>query len=97
MRLGKEFDLANTARPQLHIRRDGLEIGAPYFAVDHPLDGLDVANRPIVEITAPDKRLQDFQETVRTRMVSGGRTRLDPDHPLPVLTHTLIVKVRHLR
>ena len=48
LRLHKELDLSDPARPELEVSRYILEGCVTGLGVDHILDRVDVGNRPII-------------------------------------------------
>ena len=59
--------------------------------VDLALDRVDVADRGVVEMAAPQERLQRAQEAGAGRLVAGDDAGLDQRRALPVLAVALVV------
>ena len=96
LRLNEELDLSDAAWREFHIRRARIEIVGADLRIDHPLDGLDIADGPIVEISAPDVGLHPCKELCGRGAITGSWPALDPDHAFPVLADALVVEFRHL-
>src|SRR5918995_1621811 len=59
--------------------------------VDLPLDRVDVADRRIVEMLAPEIRLEGAQESLARSAIAGDDPGLDQGRPFPVLSVSLVV------
>ena len=94
--LGEEFDLANTAAPQLDIVPGHLDVAMTGVSVDLPLDGMDVLDGGEVQIAPPDKGRDGLQELRAGRRIAGAGARLDHGGAFPVLAHALIVIERRI-
>jgi hypothetical protein len=62
LRLGEELDLADAAAPDLQVVARHLDRGEAAVGVDLALDRVDVADRGVVEVLAPDERDEAAQE-----------------------------------
>ncbi len=77
LRLRKEFDLTNAAAPKLYVVTGYSNATETAVCVDLPLHGVDVGDRRIIEVFAPDEG-RKFQEKVTPGFhVASARARLN--------------------
>ena len=93
LRLDEELDLADAAAAELDVvpRHDDLLV--PAHRVDLALHRVDVGDRRVVEIFAPDERGELGEEAPAEVEVAGRRARLDQRRALPVLAERLVIGV----
>ena len=96
LHLRKELDLAHAAPAQLYVEIRRVQFRMAAMGVDLPLDRMDVGNRPIVEMPAPDIRLQIVEVGIASLCVARADARLDVRHALPVLTDAFVIAGRKL-
>ena len=89
--LDEELDLANAAAPHLEIVAGHPDLAVAPIGVDLPLDRVDVADRGVVQVLAPEKRLECAQEAFARRAISGDHAGLDQGRALPVLAVPFVV------
>ena len=65
--LGEELDLADAAAADLEVVAEDADGAEAAIGVDLPLDRVDVADRGVVQVLAPDERHQRFEEAPRRR------------------------------
>ncbi len=92
--LRKELDLADAAAPQLDVVAMHGDPGAALVGVDLALDGVDVLDRPEIQVLAPDEGTQLGEKARAHGQVAGRGPRLDHGGALPVLAHALVVGQR---
>ena len=91
LRLNEELDLANASAAELDVvARHGDDFMAAH-GMDLALHRVDVGDRGVVEILAPDERGEIAQKGFAQRNVAGDRTRLDHRGALPVLPEAFVV------
>jgi hypothetical protein len=93
LRLHEEFDLANAAAPELDVVAGHGHKLVPPHRMDLALHRVNVGDRGVVEIFAPDKRRQIFEKTLADRLVARHRSRLDHRRALPVLAERFVIGV----
>ena len=91
--LGEELDLADAAAADLQVVTEGADGAEAAIGVDLPLDRMDVADRGIIKVLAPEERHQGLQECVARVHVAGHGARLDQRRALPVLAVALVVEL----
>ncbi len=89
--LDEEFDLANTAPAQLDIVTGHCNTAMPPHCVDLPLHRVDILDRGIVQIFAPDERCEGFQKSGPGFHVPRRQARLDEGRSLPVLPPAFVI------
>ena len=89
--LDEELDLADAAAADLDVVARHPDRAVAAVGVDLALDRVDVADRGVVEVAAPQERLEGREEAVAGRAVARDHARLDQRRPLPVLAVPLVV------
>src|SRR6202042_664341 len=75
--LGEEFDLADTAAPQLDIVTGDRDLAMPDMGLDLALDGLDVFDGGKIQIAPPDEGSQAAEKLGAGVRIAGTGPRLD--------------------
>ena len=93
LRLDEKLDLADAATPKLDIvaRHDDLLVAA--HGMDLALHRVDVGDRRIIEILAPDEWREVGQEALAKLEVARRRTGLDQRRALPILADRLVILI----
>ena len=94
--LGKEFDLANAAMPQLDIVAFDRDLAMTGMGVNLALDGLDVLDGGEIQIPPPDERPDIGKKAGPGLRIAGTGARLDHGGAFPVLAHGFIVIQRRI-
>ena len=94
--LDEELDLADAATTELDVVPLHGDLAMTLMRMDLTLDRMDVGDRRIVHVFAPDVGLQFLQKGFARREVAGHRTRLDHRRAFPVLAAALVVGQRGL-
>ena len=92
--LREELDLADAAAAQLDIVPLDGDLRPALEGVDLALDGMDVLERPEIEVLAPDEGAQFGQEGFADGRIARRRPRPDHGGALPVLAHAFVVGQR---
>ncbi len=93
LRLDEELDLADAAAPELDVVAGNDDPLVAADGVDLALHRVDVGDRRIVEILAPDERREIGEKPLAELEVARGRARLDQSGALPVLADGLVVGI----
>ena len=93
LRLDEELDLANAAAPELDVVAGHDDAVVAAHGVDLALHRVDVGDRGIVEIFAPDEGREVGEEALAELEIARGRPRLDQRRALPVLAERLVIGV----
>ena len=96
LRLDEELDLADAAAAELDVVPLHRDLAMALVRMDLALDRMDVGDRRVVHVFAPDVGLQLLQKRFARREVAGHRARLDHRGALPVLAAALVVGQRGL-
>ena len=91
LRLDEKLDLADAAASELDVMAGDRDLGMALHGVDLPLHRVDVGNRGVIEIFAPDEGRHFGQETLAQRQIAGDRARLDEGRALPVLAECFVI------
>ena len=94
--LDEELDLADAAAAELDVVALDRDLAMALVRMDLALDRMDVGDRRVVHVFAPDIGLQLLEERLARRDVAGHRPRLDHRGALPVLAAALVVVQRGL-
>ncbi len=94
--LRKEFNLPDSAATQLDVVAGHRDRAMPLMRMDLALDRVDVLDRCVVKMAAPDERHDGFQERRACFRIAGTGTRLDERRPLPVLAHAFVIGLRSI-
>ena len=94
--LDEELDLADAAAAELDVVAFDRDLVVAAVGVDLALHRLDVGDRRVVEIFAPDERRELRKNRLAGRDVAGAGARLDHRRALPVLADALVVIERRL-
>src|SRR5215469_3546884 len=89
--LNKEFNLANATSSKLDIVALDRDLAMTAIGVDLLLHFMDMGNRGVIEIFAPDERRQLMEKLFTGGKIAGTGTRLDQRRALPVLTAALVI------
>src|SRR5690606_25508186 len=79
--LHEELDLADTATAELDVVPLDRNFTMPLVGMDLALDRMDIRDRGVVEVLAPDVWLKLLQERVARLDVASDRPRLDHGGP----------------
>ena len=95
--LDEELDLADAAAAELDVVAGDRDLLVAAMIVDLALDRMDVGDRRVVEIFAPDVGREFARGTPRPPAMSPATgARLDQRRALPVLAEALVVVERRL-
>ncbi len=97
LRLDEKLDLADAASPELDVVAGYDDLLVAAHGVDLALHGVDVGDRRIVEILAPDERREVGEKTIAQRKVARRGPGLDERGALPVLADRLVIGDRRWR
>src|SRR5690606_37786308 len=89
--LDEEFDLTDTAAPQLDVVAVYGDFAMPLMRVNLPLDRVDIGYSRVIHIFAPDIGAELRQESLRGLDVARHRARLDHCGALPVLPARFVI------
>src|ERR1700752_399608 len=92
--LDKEFDLANATASKLHVVTLDGDLAMTTIGMDLLLHFMDMPDRGVIEIFAPDERQQIAEELFAGGDVAGADSCLDQGRPLPALTAALVIVER---
>ena len=92
LRLHEKFDFANAAAAQFEIVADDGDLGMAAHGVNLAFHCVNVGNRRIIKIAAPDERRELYEKSLAEPAVTGNRTRLDQSCAFPVLPDGFIIK-----
>ena len=92
--LRKELDLADTALAELDVVPGDGDPRSALVGVDLLLDRVHVLDRPEIEMTAPDERVDDGAHRLDRRRRTGDGAGLDHRRPLPGLADRVVVGLR---
>ena len=92
--LNKELDLANAAAPQLEVMAGHDDAVVAAHGMDLALHRVNVGDRGVVEILAPDEWREFGQEALAEREIARRRARLDQRRALPILAERFVIGVR---
>ena len=95
--LDEELDLADAAAAELEVVARHGDVFVAARGVDLPLHRMDVGDRRVVEILAPDERRELGEEALAELEIAGGRPRLDHRRALPVLAERFVIGDRRWR
>ena len=93
LRLDEKLDLADAAAPELDVVAGDDNLLVAAHGVDLALHRVDVGDRRIVEIFAPDERREIGEEALAKLEVARRGARLDQRGALPVLADRLVIVV----
>ena len=93
LRLDEKLDLADAAAPKFDIVPGHDDVLVAAHGVDLALHGVDVGDRRIIEILAPDERREVGQEALAKLEVARRRTGFDQRRALPVLANRLVILI----
>ena len=93
LRLDEKLDLADPAAPELDIVAGHDDLLVAAHGMDLALHRVDVGDRRIVEILAPDERREVGEEALAKLEVARRRTGLDQRRALPVLADRLVILI----
>ena len=93
LRLDEELDLADAAASEFDIVAGHDDSLVAAHGVDLALHRVDVGDRRIIEILAPDERREVGQETLAKLEIARRRTGLDERRALPVLADRLVILI----
>ena len=91
--LDEELDLADAAAAELDVVSGNDDPLVAAHGVDLALHRMDVGDRSIVEILAPDERREVGKEALAELEVARRRARLDERGALPVLADRLVIGI----
>ena len=91
--LDEELDLADAAAPELDVVSGNDDPLVAAHGVDLALHRMDVGDRRVVEILAPDERREVGKEALAELEVARRRARLDERGALPVLADRLVIGI----
>ena len=92
LRLHKKLDFANSATTKLHIMPFDLHLGMSAHGMYLALHRVNIGNRPIVEIFAPDEGGEISHKLRAQRLVACHWPRLDQRRTLPILSEIFIIR-----
>ena len=81
-------------RSELDVMAFDGDFGVTAHGMDLPLHRMNVGDRSIVEIFAPDEGREIVEKPLPEREVAGNRARLDEGGALPILTDRLVIGER---
>ena len=84
MRLREKLDLADTAAAELDVMTLDGDFAVPAVGVDLLLHRVDIGDRGIIEIFAPDEGRELAKKRLAGRAIARARARLDQCRPLPI-------------
>src|SRR6266851_2796071 len=84
LRLHEKLDLADAAASELDVMPGDGHLFVPTHRVNLALHRVNVGDRGVIEIFAPDERRQFLEKPCADRPVAGDRAGLDHRGPLPV-------------
>ena len=93
LRLDEKLDLADAAASKFDIVAGHDDVLVAAHGVDLALHRVDVGDRRIIEILAPDERREVGQEALAKLEVARRRTGLDQRRALPVLADRLVILI----
>ena len=91
LRLDEKLDLADAASPELDVVAGHDDLLVSAHGVDLALHGVDVGDRGVVEILAPDERREVGEKALAEREVARRGPGLDESGALPVLADRLVI------
>ena len=91
--LDEELDLADAAAPELDVVAGYDDLLVAAYGVDLALHRVDVGDRRIVEILAPDERREVGEEPLAELEIARRRARLDERGALPVLADGFVIGI----
>ncbi len=91
--LDEELDFADAAAPELDVVAGHRDALVTLDGVDLALHRVDVGDRRVVEILAPDEGREIGEKTLPEREIAGDRARLDHRRALPILAERLVIGV----
>ncbi len=94
--LGEELDLADAAASELYVVTRDRDGAMALMRMNLALDGVNVFDRGIVEIAAPDKGHDCSQKILARLRIAGAGAGLDECRTFPVLTHTFVIRLRSI-
>src|SRR5215469_17726678 len=89
--LDKEFDLANATPSELYVVAFDGDFAMTSIGMDLPLHFMNIRNRGVIEIFAPDEWRQIAEKLFAGADVAGASARLDQRRALPVLAAALVI------
>src|SRR5205814_6371571 len=95
--LNEELDLADAAAAQLEIVAFDRDVVMAAIGVDLPLHGVNVGDRRVIEIFAPDERDEIGEKSFPGDDVARTDAGLDERGALPVLSRALVIPQRRER
>ena len=95
--LDEEFDLANAAAAKLEIVAFDCDVVVAAVGVNLAFHGLDIGDRRVIEIFAPDERGEIGEKRLAGEDVARASARLDERGALPVLSGALVIAQRRER
>ena len=93
LRLHEELDLADAAAAELDVMSGHDDAVVAANCMNLTLHRMDVGDRRVVEIFAPDEGREVGEEAFAEREVAGNGARLDHCGALPVLSDRLVIGV----
>src|SRR5215813_14845231 len=92
--LDKEFDLANATPSELYVVAFDGDFAMTSIGMGLPLHFMNIRNRGVIEIFAPDEWRQIAEKLFAGADVAGASARLDQRRAFPVLTAALVIVER---
>ena len=92
----EELDLTDAARAELDVLAGDPDALVAMVAVYARLHGVDVLQRHIIKMLAPDEGLDPVEEAASGIQVAANRPRLDHGGALPVQADALVVDFRRV-
>src|SRR3982074_1400546 len=92
--LRKEFDLANTATPDLDVVTFDSDLALPAKSLHLPLHVMHIGQCREIEMLAPDKGRDLSDQRVAGFRIAGAGPRLDHRGPLPGSPFPFIIMQR---
>ena len=95
--LHEKFDLADAATAELDVMSFDGDLAMTAVGVDLLLHRVDVGDRRVVEILAPDERGEVADELFASGEIAGAGPRLDQRRAFPILPPAFVVVERGVR
>ena len=89
--LDKEFDFANATSSKFYVVALDGDFAMTSIGMDLSLHFMDIRDRGVVEIFAPDERREIAEKLFAGCDVAGAGSRFDQRRPLPVLAAALVI------
>src|SRR6516162_4794898 len=92
--LDEKLDFANAAAAELDVVAFDGDLAVPPVGLNASLHRMNVGNRRVIEIFAPDEREQVLEKCIACLKVAGTRPRLNERGSFPVLTDAFVIAQR---